>query len=151
MQVLNGVFGGYAHSKLFANIREKESMAYYVSSSYASQFGLMFVLAGIDRKLEEKAVSLILDQLNEIKQGQTLPDVQKFALIDKEHAQYLLVGIRANITSLQDKAKVTAVAVTLAFSMVGGISSYMLNLKEKLSLIIFVICFSTCFSFSMSR
>ncbi|KYG58950.1 EF-P 5-aminopentanol modification-associated protein YfmF [Planococcus maritimus] len=69
MQVLNGVFGGYAHSKLFANIREKESMAYYVSSSYASQFGLMFVLAGIDRKLEEKAVALILDQLNEIKQG----------------------------------------------------------------------------------
>ncbi|MFP3423137.1 insulinase family protein, partial [Bacillus sp. SIMBA_161] len=29
MQLLNGIFGGYAHSKLFANIREKESMAYY--------------------------------------------------------------------------------------------------------------------------
>src|SRR5690606_26338859 len=69
MQLMNGVFGGYAHSKLFANIREKESMAYYVSSSYASQFGLMFVLAGIDRKLEEKAVSLILDQLGEVKNG----------------------------------------------------------------------------------
>ncbi|MEZ0482706.1 EF-P 5-aminopentanol modification-associated protein YfmF [Planococcus sp. SSTMD024] len=69
MQLLNGIFGGYAHSKLFANIREKESMAYYVSSSYASQFGLMFVLAGIDRKLEEKAVSLILHQLDEIKEG----------------------------------------------------------------------------------
>lgn len=69
MQLMNGVFGGYAHSKLFANIREKESMAYYVSSSYASQFGLMFVLAGIDRKLEEKAVSLILDQLEEVKNG----------------------------------------------------------------------------------
>ncbi len=69
MQLMNGIFGGYAHSKLFANIREKESMAYYVSSSYASQFGLMFVLAGIDRKLEEKAVSLILGQLDEIKQG----------------------------------------------------------------------------------
>ena len=69
MQLMNGIFGGYAHSKLFANIREKESMAYYVSSSYASQFGLMFVLAGIDSKLEEKAVSLILEQLDEMKQG----------------------------------------------------------------------------------
>lgn len=69
MQVMNGVFGGYAHSKLFANIREKESMAYYVSSSYASQFGLMFVLAGIDANLEEKAVKLILEQLDEVKQG----------------------------------------------------------------------------------
>ncbi|MBT2581963.1 pitrilysin family protein [Planococcus sp. ISL-109] len=69
MQLMNGIFGGYAHSKLFANIREKESMAYYVSSSYASQFGLMFVLAGIDSKLEKKAVSLILEQLEEMKQG----------------------------------------------------------------------------------
>ncbi|MGI2327169.1 EF-P 5-aminopentanol modification-associated protein YfmF [Planococcus sp. YIM B11945] len=69
MQLMNGVFGGYAHSKLFVNIREKESMAYYVSSSYASQFGLMFVLAGIDANLEEKAVKLILEQLEEVKQG----------------------------------------------------------------------------------
>ncbi|MDN7241225.1 pitrilysin family protein [Planococcus sp. N028] len=69
MQVMNGVFGGYAHSKLFVNIREKESMAYYVSSSYASQFGLLFVLAGIDANLEEKAVKLILEQFEEVKQG----------------------------------------------------------------------------------
>ncbi|WP_203332673.1 EF-P 5-aminopentanol modification-associated protein YfmF [Planococcus beigongshangi] len=69
MQLMNGIFGGYAHSKLFVNIREKESMAYYVSSSYSSQFGLMFVLAGIDGKLEEKAVNLILQQLEEVKAG----------------------------------------------------------------------------------
>ncbi|ANU22926.1 EF-P 5-aminopentanol modification-associated protein YfmF [Planococcus donghaensis] len=69
MQLMNGVFGGYAHSKLFVNIREKESMAYYVSSSFASQFGLMFVLAGIDSKLEEKAVTLVLEQLEEVKKG----------------------------------------------------------------------------------
>ncbi|WP_033543359.1 EF-P 5-aminopentanol modification-associated protein YfmF [Planococcus sp. CAU13] len=75
MQLLNGIFGGYAHSKLFVNIREKESMAYYVSSSYASQFGLMFVLAGIDGKLEEKAVRLILQQLEEVKAG-NISDVE---------------------------------------------------------------------------
>lgn len=69
MQLMNGIFGGYAHSKLFANIREKESMAYYVSSSYASQFGLMFVLAGIDRKQEEKAVTLILEQLEDMRKA----------------------------------------------------------------------------------
>src|SRR5690606_26456026 len=75
MQLLNGIFGGYAHSKLFVNIREKESMAYYVSSSYSSQFGLMFVLAGIDGKLEEKAVKLILEQLEEVKKG-NITDVE---------------------------------------------------------------------------
>ena len=40
MQMTNGVFGGFAHSKLFMNVREKESMAYYASSSYASHYGL---------------------------------------------------------------------------------------------------------------
>jgi predicted Zn-dependent peptidase len=75
MQLMNGVLGGYAHSKLFVNIREKESMAYYVSSSYASQFGLLFVLAGIDSKLEEKAVKLVLEQLEEVKKG-NITDVE---------------------------------------------------------------------------
>lgn len=75
MQLMNGVLGGYAHSKLFVNIREKESMAYYVSSSYSSQFGLLFVLAGIDAKLEEKAVKLVLEQLEEVKKG-NITDVE---------------------------------------------------------------------------
>ncbi|WP_040204048.1 hypothetical protein [Neobacillus jeddahensis] len=86
-----------------------------------------------------------------IQNREPLSDVQKFVSMAENDAKYLLDGIRGNITSLQDKAKVTAVAVTLAFSMVGGISSYLLNLKEKLfingfltgALIFFVI--ASCF------
>ena len=70
MQVMNGVFGGFAHSKLFMNVREKESMAYYASSSYASHYGLISVMAGIDAKLEEKAVSLIKEQLLALQKGE---------------------------------------------------------------------------------
>jgi predicted Zn-dependent peptidase len=69
MQVANGVFGGFAHSKLFMNVREKESMAYYASSSYASHYGLLYVLAGIDAELEDKAVNLIKEQLVVLQQG----------------------------------------------------------------------------------
>lgn len=69
MQITNGVFGGYPHSKLFMNVREKESMAYYVSSSYSSHYGLVYVIAGIDADLEEKAVNLIGEQLDELKAG----------------------------------------------------------------------------------
>ena len=32
LQVFNGIFGGFSHSKLFINVREKESLAYYVAS-----------------------------------------------------------------------------------------------------------------------
>ena len=70
MQMTNGVFGGFAHSKLFMNVREKESMAYYASSSYASHYGLLYVMAGIDAELEEKAVNLIKEQLTALQQGE---------------------------------------------------------------------------------
>jgi len=70
MQMTNGVFGGFAHSKLFINVREKESMAYYASSSYSSHYGLLYVMAGIDAELEEKAVNLINSQLTALQQGE---------------------------------------------------------------------------------
>ena len=69
MQVTNGIFGGFAHSKLFMNVREKESMAYYASSSYSSHYGLVYVMAGIDAELEEKAVKLITEQLTVLQNG----------------------------------------------------------------------------------
>ncbi|MFJ7970862.1 EF-P 5-aminopentanol modification-associated protein YfmF [Psychrobacillus sp. NPDC096389] len=69
MQMTNGILGGFAHSKIFMNVREKESMAYYASSSYASLYGLIFVLAGIDANLQDKAVKLIDEQLKAMQQG----------------------------------------------------------------------------------
>ncbi|WP_153720376.1 EF-P 5-aminopentanol modification-associated protein YfmF [Sporosarcina cascadiensis] len=69
MQVMNGIFGGFAHSKLFMNVREKESMAYYANSAFASQYGIVYVTAGIDAELEDKAVKLIIAQLETMQQG----------------------------------------------------------------------------------
>lgn len=69
MQMTNGILGGFAHSKIFMNVREKESMAYYASSNYSSLYGLIFVLAGIDANLREKAVQLIDEQLKVMQAG----------------------------------------------------------------------------------
>ncbi|MEK3765055.1 EF-P 5-aminopentanol modification-associated protein YfmF [Solibacillus sp. FSL K6-4121] len=70
MQIFNGIFGGYAHSKLFMNVREKESLAYYASSSYASHYGLLFVVSGIEPANEEKARKLIEEQLKVMQNGE---------------------------------------------------------------------------------
>lgn len=70
MQIFNGIFGGYAHSKLFMNVREKESLAYYASSSYSSHYGLMFVVSGIEPANEEKARDLIAEQLQAMQNGE---------------------------------------------------------------------------------
>ncbi|MCM3709880.1 EF-P 5-aminopentanol modification-associated protein YfmF [Sporosarcina luteola] len=69
MQVANGVLGGFAHSKLFMNVREKESMAYTVNSAYAAYYGIVYVMAGIDADLEEKAVKLIGEQIDALQNG----------------------------------------------------------------------------------
>ncbi len=63
MQIFNGVFGGYAHSKLFMNVRERESLAYYASSSYSSHYGLVYVVSGIEPANEKKAIDVINEQL----------------------------------------------------------------------------------------
>lgn len=69
MQMMNGVLGGFAHSKLFINVREKESLAYYCSSSYASHYGLLYVMSGIDAEQEEKTAALIDQQIEALRNG----------------------------------------------------------------------------------
>ncbi|SFE37881.1 EF-P 5-aminopentanol modification-associated protein YfmF [Alteribacillus iranensis] len=70
MQVLNGLFGGFPHSKLFLNVREKESLAYYAASRYESHKGLVLVFAGIEASNYEKAMKIIDEQLVDIQEGQ---------------------------------------------------------------------------------
>lgn len=70
MQIFNGIFGGYAHSKLFMNVRERESLAYYASSSYASQYELVFVTSGIEPSNEKKAIDVINEQLKAMQNGE---------------------------------------------------------------------------------
>lgn len=70
MQVFNGIFGGYAHSKLFMNVRERESLAYYAASSFSSHYGLLFVFSGIEPSNEKKATEVIFEQLEAIKKGE---------------------------------------------------------------------------------
>src|SRR5699024_1110296 len=47
LQVFNGLFGGFPHSKLFMNVREKHSLAYYAASRIEGHKGLMIVMSGI--------------------------------------------------------------------------------------------------------
>lgn len=67
--MFNGILGGYPHSKLFINVREKASLAYYASSQFDGHKGIITVQSGIDMGNYDKAVSIILKQLEEIQDG----------------------------------------------------------------------------------
>ncbi|WP_174735072.1 EF-P 5-aminopentanol modification-associated protein YfmF [Mesobacillus harenae] len=69
LQVFNGIFGGFSHSKLFHNVREKASLAYYAASRLESHKGLLMVMSGIEFKNYELAVKIINEQMEAMKAG----------------------------------------------------------------------------------
>ncbi|WP_186577410.1 EF-P 5-aminopentanol modification-associated protein YfmF [Aquibacillus kalidii] len=70
LQVFNGIFGGFPSSKLFMNVREKHSLAYYAASRIESHKGLLFVFSGIAPTDYNKAKEIILDQMDSMKKGE---------------------------------------------------------------------------------
>lgn len=68
-RIMVDLFGGSPHSKLFTIVREKMSLCYYCSARMIRQKGIMFVQSGIESYNEEKATKAILQQLEDIKNG----------------------------------------------------------------------------------
>lgn len=89
LQVFNGIFGGFAHSKLFMNVREKENLAYYASSSFDTFRGYLTVQTGIDGKNRNQVLHLVSEELDNIRLGRvTELEIQQTKAMLKN--QYLL-------------------------------------------------------------
>lgn len=69
MLMYNGILGGYPHSKLFVNVREKASLAYYASSRLDGHKGILAIRSGIEMENYEKASDIIQKQLEAMRQG----------------------------------------------------------------------------------
>ena len=69
LAVYNGILGGGPHSKLFNNVREKQSLAYYAFSRIEKFKGLMIIGSGIEIENYQKALEEIKLQVEEIKKG----------------------------------------------------------------------------------
>ncbi|OOC62270.1 EF-P 5-aminopentanol modification-associated protein YfmF [Paenibacillus ihbetae] len=90
----NGILGGYPHSKLFVNVREKASLAYYASSRYDGHKGIATIQSGIEVQNFDKAVDIIRKQLDDMAQG---------SITDIEMSQTKAM-IRNVIKEMQDSA-----------------------------------------------
>ena len=69
MILANLIFGGTSNSKLFMNVRERLSLCYYASSSYARSKGIMTVSSGVEQKDYDRAVEEITRQLTAVQNG----------------------------------------------------------------------------------
>lgn len=90
--VYNGILGGDTHSKLFQNVREKASLAYYAQSVLEKYKGLMIILSGIEAENRGKAEEIILKQVEEMKKGN----------ISKEEIEASKKALETGMKSMQD-------------------------------------------------
>lgn len=65
----NTILGGTPSSKLFQNVREKESLAYFAKAAYNRHKQVISMFAGIAPEKYEKAKKVMLEQLDMIKIG----------------------------------------------------------------------------------
>ncbi|MED4728094.1 pitrilysin family protein [Aneurinibacillus migulanus] len=75
LMMYNGVLGGFPHSKLFMNVREKASLAYYAVSQLETQKGLCMIMSGIETANYEQALTIIKEQLDMMRRGE-ITDVE---------------------------------------------------------------------------
>lgn len=90
--VYNGILGGGTTSKLFQNVREKASLAYYAFSRLEKFKGLMLISSGIEIQNKDQAYEIILQQLEDIKSGN----------ISDYELNSTIKSIETGIKSLQD-------------------------------------------------
>lgn len=67
LSMLNAVLGGTATSKLFTNVREKHSLAYYAASKMQFHFSYFEIYTGIEAKNFELAKKVIFEQISDLR------------------------------------------------------------------------------------
>lgn len=81
LNLMNAIFGGGTYSKLFMNVREKESLCYYCSSQVITNRFALIVQSGVEDKNVELAEKSILKEFENLKSGKITDDELEFAKI----------------------------------------------------------------------
>ena len=69
LNLYNAILGTTPSSKLFQNVREKESLAYTVRSRYYRFKDILVIYAGINKENYQKTLDVINEQLEDMKSG----------------------------------------------------------------------------------
>ncbi|MBQ1507374.1 MAG: insulinase family protein, partial [Ruminococcus sp.] len=69
VRLMSAILGGTANSKLFCNVREKQSLCYYCASRYDRLKGILIVDSGVEGDNIEKAEQGIIKEIEDMKNG----------------------------------------------------------------------------------
>ena len=70
MRVAVALLGGTTTSRLFVNVREKQSLCYYCAASYSAMTGLLCIDSGVEHENAAKAKAAILCELEALRTGE---------------------------------------------------------------------------------
>ncbi len=97
--MMNEILGGSPISRLFTEVREKESLCYYCSSVPDSLKGILMITSGIRDDNREKTEKAILLQVKAIQNGEFTENEMSAALHSIESA---LLGIRDSRSTVEN-------------------------------------------------
>ena len=117
VMVYNAILGGYVNSKMFQNVREKESLAYTARSMYIKHKAILLITAGIEIEKWEKALEVTKIQVEDMKNGNFTED-------DIKNAKVFLTNLYKSF--MDDSSTI----VDLSFGQ------YLLNMKFDINEII---------------
>lgn len=111
------ILGGGPDSKLFQTVREKNSLCYYISSTFKPVCNLLIITSGIDKKDYRKSVNLIKKEIKNMANGDfSDEDIKKAvvtylnsgeAILDSPHAilNNYVASEYLNFDSIDDRMK----------------------------------------------
>ena len=78
LPIYSMILGGGSSSKLFVNVREKNSLCYYISASANKLDNILFITRGVAAKNYEKCIKLIKEELKNMEKGKfSEEDIEK--------------------------------------------------------------------------
>lgn len=88
MYLFNNMIGGFFHSTLFQEIREKRSLAYSISSEYNSKKGTFAIVAGINKDKYQEFKQIVKHVIEDYQNGfftEELMNITKKMLINSQY------------------------------------------------------------------
>ncbi len=85
------IFGGGPYSKLFENVREKQSLCYYCSATTGRNKGFVMVQSGVEEENADKALASIMKEFADMQNGnfdQSVIDSSKKSMVDALNGYY---------------------------------------------------------------
>lgn len=79
MRMAAAILGGFPHSKLFRNVRERASLAYSAGCDWDGHKGILLIQAGIEPAAYDRAVAIIAQQVEDMAAGRIDDDELEFS------------------------------------------------------------------------